>query len=214
MLVWVEDDTGAHCLSGYPPIRLGGYVAYRPGKGLIIPADGLMAPGEPGSVIPHPPGMKNMLRKIALCAVLVLFLAPAAVMAAGPQGQAQGIGNEAGSCLNVQHQMAGTATAQEKFQNGQGQGSGSAMQNGDARMLQTRSCDQACDQDQDMERNMTRDQIRLDSESVQQQNGTAVSLQNRFGITKGNGQNILASFADQLGAQFRYMGGIFQTLGQ
>jgi len=194
--------------------------------------------------------------------MLVLLLAPAAVMAAGQQGQAQGIGNEAGNCLNVQHQMAGTATAQEKFQNGQAQGSRSAMQNGDARMLQNRSCDQTCDQDQAMVRNMTRDQIRLGSDSglagknqgagpngeglmlqnrscnqdcdqdqamvrnmtrdqirlgsdsTQLQNGTAESVQNRFGITKGNGQNILASFADQLGAQFRHMGGIFQTLGQ
>jgi len=203
-----------------------------------------------------------MFKKIALCAMLVLLLAPAAVMAAGQQGQAQGIGNEAGNCLNVQHQVAGTATAQEKFQNGQAQGSRSAMQNGDARMLQNRSCDQTCDQDQAMVRNMTRDQIRLGSDSglagknqgagpngeglmlqnrscnqdcdqdqamvrnmtrdqirlgsdsTQLQNGTAESVQNRFGITKGNGQNILASFADQLGAQFRHMGGIFQTLGQ
>ena len=203
-----------------------------------------------------------MFRKIALCAMLVLFLAPAAVMAAGPQGQEQGIGNEAGNCLNVQHQMAGTAKAPEKFQNGQGQGIGSGMQNGDALMVQNRSCDQDCEKDQDMVRNMTRDQIRLgsdsglagknqgagpngdaqmvrnrscdkdcekdqdmvrnmtrdqirlNSDSVQQQNGTTVSLQNRFGITKGNGQNILAGFADQLGAQFRHMGGIFQTLGQ
>ena len=61
------------------------------------------------------------------------ILAPAAVMAAGQQGQAQGIGNEAGNCLNVQHQIAGDTTAQEKFQNGQGQGSGNAMQNGDDR---------------------------------------------------------------------------------
>jgi hypothetical protein len=206
--------------------------------------------------------MKNMFKKIALCAMLVLFLAPAAVMAAGPQGQAQGIGNEAGNCLNVQHQIAGNTTVQGKFQNGQGQGSGSAMQNGDAQMLQARSCDQTCDQDQDMVRNMTRDQMRLDSESglagknqgagpnsdgqmlqnrscdqdcekdqamvrnmtrdqmrfgsdsTQQQNGTTESVQNWLGLTKGNGQNILASFADQLGAQFRHMGGIFQTLGQ
>ena len=54
--------------------------------------------------------------------MLVLILAPAAVMAAGQQGQAQGIGNEAGNCLNVQQQTAGNATAQEKSQNGQGQG--------------------------------------------------------------------------------------------
>ncbi len=194
--------------------------------------------------------------------MLVLILAPAAVMAAGQQGQVQSIGNEAGNCLNVQHQMAGTATAQEKFQNGQAQGSGSSMQNGDARMLKNRSCDltceqdqamvrnmtrgqirldsdsglagknqgagpngdgqmlrnrscdQDCEQDQAMVRNMTRDQIRLNSDSVQQQNGTTESVQNRFGLTKGNGQNILASFAGQLGAQFRHMGGIFQTLGQ
>jgi hypothetical protein len=219
-----------------------------------------MAPGEPGSVDPHPPGMKTMFKKIALCAMLVLILAPAAVMAAGPQGQAQGIGNEAGNCLNVQHQVAIDTAAQEKFQNGPG--SGSAMQNGNGQMDQTRSCDQTCEQDQAMVRNMTRDQIRLDSESglagknqgagpngdgqmlqnrscdqdcdqdqavvrnmtrdqirlgsdsVQQQNGTSESVQNRFGVTKGNGQNILASFADQLGAQFRHMGGIFQTLGQ
>jgi len=154
-----------------------------------------------------------MFKKIALCAMLVLILAPAAVMAAGQQGQAQGIGNEAGNCLNVQHQIADT-TAREKFQNGQGQGIGSASQNGDARMLQTRSCDQTCEQDQAMVRNMTRDQIRLGSDSVQQQDGSDDSVQNRFGPTKGNGQYILASFADQLGAQFRNVGGMFRTLGQ
>ena len=81
-------------------------------------------------------------------------------------------------------------------------------------MLQNRSCDQDCEQDQTMVRNMTRDQIRLDSDSVQQQNGTTESVQKWFGLTKGNGQNILASFADHLGAQFRHLGGIFQTLGQ
>jgi hypothetical protein len=156
--------------------------------------------------------MKTMFKKIALCAMLVLILAPAAVMAAGPQGQAQGMGNEAGNCLNVQHQVATDTAAQEKFQNGQG--SGSAMQNGNGQMDQIRSRDQDCDQDQAMVLNMTHDQARLGSDSVQQQNETSESVQNRFGLTKGNGQNILASFADQLGVQFRNMGGIFQTLGQ
>ena len=94
---------------------------------------------------------------------------------------------------------------------GKNQGAGP---NGDGQMLQNRSCDQDCEKDQSMLRNMTRDQIRLNSDSVQQQNGTTESVQNRFGITKGNGQNILASFADQLGAQFRHMGGIFQAQGQ
>jgi len=86
--------------------------------------------------------------------------------------------------------------------------------NGDGQMLQNRSCDQDCDQDQDMARNMTRDQIRLDSDSARQQDGSAEQVQNRFGITKGNGQDILAGFADMLGAPFRYMGGLFQAQGQ
>jgi len=240
---------------------MGGRVAYRSRKGLITPADGLMETGEPGPVVPRPPGMRTMFKKIALCAMLVLILAPASVMAAGQQGQAQGIGNEAGNCLHVQQKIASDTATQEKSQNGQGQSSGSADRNGDVRMLQTRSCDQTCEQDQAraqnmtrdqvrlgsesglagenqgagsngdalmlqtrscdqtceqdqaMVRNMTRDQIRLGSDSVQQQDGTADSIQNRFGLTKGNGQNILASFADQLGAQFRNVGGMFRTLG-
>ena len=76
--------------------------------------------------------------------------------------------------------------AQEKFQNGQGQGSGNAMQNGDTDMLRNRSCDQDCEKDQDMVRNMTRDQIRLDSDSGPAgegqgagSNGDAQMLQNR-----------------------------------
>jgi hypothetical protein len=203
-----------------------------------------------------------MFKKIALCAMLVLILAPVSVMAAGQQGQAQGIGNEAGNCLHVQQKIASDTAAQEKSQNGQGQSSGSADRNGDVRMLQTRShdqtgdqdqarvqnmtrdqvrlgsesglagenqgagsngdalmlqtrsCDQTGEQDQARAQNMTRDQVRLGSDSVQQQNGSADSVQNRFGPTKGNGQNIFASFADQLGAQFRNVGGMFRTLGQ
>jgi hypothetical protein len=147
-----------------------------------------------------------MFKKIALCAMLVLILAPASVMAAG-QGQAPGIGNEAGSSLNVQHRMAGDTLVQEKFQNGLEAGS-----NGDVRMLQTRSCDQTCEQDQFMVRNMTRDQLRPGPDAVQQQDGSAESLQNRFGLIQGNGHNILSGFADQLGVRLRNAGGIFRTL--
>jgi hypothetical protein len=193
--------------------------------------------------------------------MLVLILAPAAVMAAGQQGQAQGIGNEAGNGLHVQQKTASETMTQEKFQYGQGQGVKSASQNGDALMNQTRSCDQACEkdqarvrnmtreqirlnadagpaienqgagsngdtsmlqtrtrdqtceQDQDRVQNMTRDQVRLGSDSVQQQDGSADSVQSRFGLTKGNGQNILTSFADQLGARFRHALGQVQTTG-
>jgi hypothetical protein len=183
-------------------------------------------------------------------------------MAAGQQGQAQGIGNEAGNGLHVQQQIANETMAQEKYQYGQSQGVKSALQNGDASMLQTRSCDQSCEQDQDRVRNMTRDQIRLNadagpasenqgagsngdtsmlqtrtrdqtceqdqtgvqnmtrdqvrlgSDSVQQQDGSGDSVQSRFGLTKGNGQNILTSFASQLSFQFRHAMGLVQTTGQ
>jgi hypothetical protein len=201
-----------------------------------------------------------MFKKIALCAMLVLFLVPATVMAAGQQGQAQGIATGAGNCQDVQHQMATGIMAQEKYQNGESQGNAlqngatdmlrtrscdqdcdqdqdrvrnmtrdqirldsdagtagerqGAGSNGDAKMLQNRSCDQDCDKDQDILRNMTRDRIRLDSDSTRQQDGSADQVQNRFGISKGNGQDILAGFAEFLGAQFRSMGGLFQARGQ
>ena len=92
--------------------------------------------------------------------MLVLFLATTAtVIAAGQQGQAQGIGTEAGNCQEVPHQTATGTMAQEKYQNGQGQESGNALQNGNTDMLRNRSCDQDCEKDQDMARNMTRDQF-------------------------------------------------------
>jgi hypothetical protein len=91
------------------------------------------------------------------------------------------------------------------------QGAGS---NGDTSMLQTRTRDQTYEQDQARIQNMTRDQVRLGSDSVQQQDGLADSVQSRFGLTKGNGQNILTSFADQLGSRFRLAMGLFPTPGQ
>jgi hypothetical protein len=50
--------------------------------------------------------MKDMFRKIAL-AQCCSILAPASVMAAGQQGQGQGMCSEAGTCLHVQHGLAG-----------------------------------------------------------------------------------------------------------
>ena len=96
--------------------------------------------------------------------MLVLILAPAAVMAAGQQGQAQGIGKEAGNCLNVQQQTTGNTMTQEKSQNAQGQGNGIASQNGDIQKLQTRVQNQTSEQDQAMVRNMTRAQIQQGSD--------------------------------------------------
>ena len=141
-----------------------------------------------------------MFKKIALCAMLVLLLAPAAVMAAGQQGQGPCTGNESGTCLQVQQQGSGDTTGQGQFQNG------------NARMLQTRTCDEDCDQSQAMVRNMTRNQNRLNADPLQQQGGAAESLQNRFGMMKGKGQTIQTGLADQLRTHIRNAAGMCRML--
>ncbi len=167
--------------------------------------------------------------------MLVLILAPAAVMAAGQQGQAQGIGNEAGNCLNVQQQTAGNTMTQEKSQNAQGQGNGIASQNGDIQKLQTRSNDQTHDQDKAMVRNMTRDQIQQGSDSgpagesrepdqtVEIVQGTAATCRSRMNRPtwyrtgpESPKEMVRISWPvslNSLGVQFRNAGGIFQALG-
>ena len=127
-----------------------------------------------------------MFKKIALCAMLVLFLAPATVMAAGQQGQAQGIGTEAGNCLNVQHQIAGGTWPRKN----------SRMARARQVEMQCRTATPICSgtvpatrtaiRTRTWLRNMTRDQIRLNSESGPAgerqgagSNGDGQMLQNR-----------------------------------
>jgi hypothetical protein len=141
-----------------------------------------------------------MFKKTALCVMLVLLLAPAAVMAAGQQGQGLCTGNEAGTCLQVQQRGSGDTTGQGQFQNG------------NARMLQNRTCDEDCDQSQAMLRNMTRNQNRLNADPIQQQGGAAESVQNRFGIMKGKGQTIQTDLADQLRTHIRNAAGMCRML--
>jgi len=138
-----------------------------------------------------------MYKKIALCAMLVLLLAPAAVMAAGQQGPGSCTGNEAGTCLQVQQQGSGDMTGQGQFQNG------------NAQMLRTRTCDEGCDQNQ--VRNMTRNQNRLNADPLQQ-GGAAEPSQNRFGMMKGKGQTIQTGLADQLRTHIRNAAGICRML--
>lgn len=92
-----------------------------------------------------------MRKMFVLCTVLVLILVPACVMAAGPQGQASGVDGGTGGSSQAQQAASGTA----------GQGRFGAFQNGDAKMLQIRSCNQTCDQDCDMIRNMVQNQTRM-----------------------------------------------------
>lgn len=131
--------------------------------------------------------------------MLVLLLAPAAVMAAGQQGQGSCTGNEAGTCLQVQQRGSGDTMGQGQFQNG------------NARMLQTRTGDGDCDQSQAMVRNMTRNQNRLNADPLQQ-GGAAESLQNRFGMMKGKGQTIQTGLADQLKNHIRNAAGMCRML--
>lgn len=93
-----------------------------------------------------------MLKKIALCALLVLIIVPASVMAAGQGGQA-------GSDMQAQQKM-GDTMAQVQSQGSNGQGLVTASQNGATQMLRIRTYNQTCVQDCEMARNMTKSQLR------------------------------------------------------
>ena len=140
-----------------------------------------------------------MLKKIALCAMLVLILVPASVMAAGMQGQASGMGKGAGS--GMQSQATTDSTAGEQLITSHGQGSAGASGSGNARIPGAGSCNGTCDQDmvrnmtriqdhdrirnmtmeQDMIQNMTKSQLRLGYESVLAGEGQGA------GLCAGNG---------------------------
>lgn len=105
-----------------------------------------------------------MIKKMALCAVLILIFVPAFAMAAGAQGQGSGMAKESGmqnqqqaanetagreqirTCLQSQQQIAN----QEQIRTCLEQG------NGTCQMIQN----QTCDQERDMVRNMTRSSVR------------------------------------------------------
>jgi hypothetical protein len=160
--------------------------------------------------------MNEMLKKIALCAMLVLILVPASVMAAGTQGQASGMGKGAGS--GMQSQAATDSTAGEQLINSHGQGSAGASGSGTARMLRSGSCNGTCDQDmvrsmtrtqdhdmirnmtknQDMIQNMTRSQIRFGFESVLAGEGQGA------GLCAGNGDGNCTGQQDGQAGQLQY----------
>jgi len=55
-----------------------------------------------------------MIRKLALCALLVLIIVPAFALAAGHQGQGAGTGTELRDCLQVRQQAAGEEPRNEQ----------------------------------------------------------------------------------------------------
>jgi len=156
-----------------------------------------------------------MLKKIALCAMLVLILVPASVMAAGMQGQASGMGKGSGS--GMQSQATTDSTAGEQLINSHGQGSAGASGSGNAGM--SGSCNGTCDQDQvrnmtriqdqdrirtmtadqDQIQNMTRSQLRLGFESVLAGEGQGA------GLCAGTGDgNCTGQQQDGQAAQLQY----------
>ncbi len=109
-----------------------------------------------------------MFKKIALCAMLVLILIPASVMAAGMQGQGSGSSNGAGNGIQSQSQTAIDSSSGEQPINTHGQRSGISSGSGDAQMARSGSCNGTCDQDmiRNMTQDMTRSQLRFGYESV------------------------------------------------
>ena len=56
-----------------------------------------------------------MIKKMALCAVLILILVPAFAMAAGPQGQGSDTARE--NCTQSQQQLASQVQTSNQLQN-------------------------------------------------------------------------------------------------
>lgn len=152
-----------------------------------------------------------MLKKIALCAMLVLIIVPASVMAAGQ-------GSQAGSGMQAQQKQSGDSMAQVQSQGINGQGSVTASQNGDTQMLRIRSYNQTCDQDCDMVRNMTKSQLRLGYASAVSGDSPGTG----YGAGNGSAYNtalqqqggVSDAVTSRLSLQHRTQSGILTTDGQ
>ena len=83
-----------------------------------------------------------MIKKMALCAVLILILVPAFAMAAGPQGQGSDMAR--GNCTQCQQQPASQVQTSNQLQN-----------DGDNQMLRNCNGDQECEMSRIMARNQS-----------------------------------------------------------
>lgn len=109
-----------------------------------------------------------MIKRIAICAVLVLMLVPAFAMAAGPQGQGSGADQEKGQMGQGSGSAQGTGQmAQQKFVY---QNSGENQNVGAMQMVQNRICNQSCDM-----------------------SGLMIRKQNQSGLMFSSGQSVLAA---------------------
>jgi hypothetical protein len=128
-----------------------------------------METGQVGPGVPDPNIQEaiDMIKKMAIIAVLILFLVPAFAMAAGPQGEGNGSATQDNG-QQIQQQVSSQELRSTQMQN-----------SGESQMLQNRFCSQEClmsgvmtqnqgklqmgstnDQQQDQTRDMTWDRIR------------------------------------------------------
>ena len=155
-----------------------------------------------------------MIRKIALCAVLVLILVPAFAMAAGPQGQGSGAAQGNG----IQQTASQEQVASQLQVMNQVQLSNQLQNNGEEQMFQNRICSQECEMSTVMAKNQSQMQFRSATgaeNSVQQQNQTRGMtwdrIQNRTHLQDGScgncqdGNTLLSASADQQQDQTRGM---------
>jgi hypothetical protein len=173
-----------------------------------------------------------MMKKIALCAVLILVLVPAFAMAAGPQGPGAGKSSSAGNGLQVQQMTTSETASQVQLRSCQQQGFGNSAENGNGQMLRNRTCDQDREMLQNMIRNQTRNGLesgaggtcqgagfwngtstRTDTGLLNQEDGQMNQAQNRMleqkriqaGLASGNGQVSPSGSADQIRDRTRDM---------
>lgn len=129
-----------------------------------------------------------MIKKMAICAVIILILVPAFAMAAGAQGQGYGTAQHSG--LQDKQQTAIATASQEQIRTCLQQG------NGTGKMIQNYTYDQDCD----MLRNMTRN-------TVQQGFASGTCQGTGFSAPTGTGNNPALTHGDLPGQSQYCMSG-------
>jgi hypothetical protein len=126
-----------------------------------------------------------MIKKMALCAVMILILIPAFTMAAGPQGQ--GSDTARGNCTQSQQQIANQVQTSNLLQN-----------NGEDQMLRNCNGDQECE----ISRIMARNQSRLhESTATGQGSVSEASVQQKYQSSDGTGDQTWNRMRDRIHLQ-------------
>jgi hypothetical protein len=133
-------------------------------ESLITPADFLMETGDPelsGSGPAWSRRDKHMIKRIAVCAVLLLLIIPAFALAAGHGAEESGKGASAGKGQQAEQGAAGTCS-QDQIRSCQQQGSAGSGNTTSGQMLKI----QAREQVRDMLKNMIENQTKSGQGSV------------------------------------------------